>query len=103
MLFFLLDTTWGYSSLQARDTDGTIAFADVLLHQLAEMILNKNWRDLSVENSRTIETLLLTVFDLYWQSEGKVKDAVAEFIGDKYIQCFINLDDIVTSFSEYTL
>ena len=56
-----------------------------------------------MENSRTIETLLLTVFDLYWQSEGKVKDAVAEFIGDKYIQCFINLDDIVTSFSEYTL
>ena len=102
-IIFTLDTTWGYSSLQTKDTDGTIAFADILLHQLAELIFNKSWSDLSVENSRTIETLLLTVFDVYWQSEGKVKDAVAELIGDKYIQCFIDLNPIVVSFGEYTL
>ena len=53
-------------------------------------------------NSRTIETLLLTVFDIYCQSEGKVKDAFAELIGDKYIQCFIDLNTIVVSFGEFT-
>lgn len=43
------------------------------------------------------------MFDIYWQSEGKVKDVVAELIGDKYIQCFIDLNEIVVSFGKYTL
>ena len=33
----------------------------------------------------------------------KVEEAVAEFIGDKYMQFFCNLDLIVTCFGEYTL
>ena len=99
---YTLGTTWSYGSFQAKDPDGTIAFVDILLHQVAELIFNKSWSDLSVENSRTIETLLLTVFDIYWQSEGKVKDAFAELIGDKYIQCFIDLNTIVVSFGEFT-
>ena len=84
-----------------KDPDGTIAFVDILLHQLAELIFNKSWSELSVENN-TIETLLLTVFDLYGQSEVRVKDAVAELIGDKYIKLFCDLDLIVTYFGKYT-
>ena len=55
-LSFTLDTEWGYDSFQAKDPDGTITFVDIILHQLAELIFNKSWSDLSVEN-RTIETL----------------------------------------------
>lgn len=88
---------WGCDSIQqTKDPDGTIVYVDILLHQLAELILNiKSLTDLSAEDSMTIETLILAVFDIYWQSEGKVKNAVAELIGDKYIQCFIDLDDVV--------
>ena len=103
MLFsFTLDTPWD-CSLQAKDPDGTIAFVDILFHQLAELVFNISWNDLSVEKCRTIETLLLTVFDIYWQSEGKVKDAVAELIGDKYIKCFVDLDGVLISISEYAI
>ena len=86
---------WGCDSLQAKDPDGTIAFADILLHQLAELILNN---DLSAEKFMTIETLLVTVFDIYWQSEVKVKDAVAKLIGDKYIQCLNSLHKVLWNF-----
>ena len=101
-LFFTLDTAWDYDSFGAKDPDGTITFVDIVLHQLTELILNKSWSDLSVEN-KTIETLILTVFNLYWQSEVKVKEAVAELIGDNYMQFFCDLDLIVTYFGEYTL
>ena len=43
-----------------------------------------------------IETLVLTVFDIYWQSELKVKNAVAELIGDKYIQCLYHLHEVLS-------
>ena len=89
---------WGYGSLQAKDPDGTVAFVDILLHQLAEVILNKPLNDLSAENVMTIETLLLTVFDIYWQSELKVKNAFAELIGDKHIQCLNHLHEILLNF-----
>jgi len=65
------------------------------------MVFNISWKDLSVEKCRTFETLLLTVLDIYWQSEGKVKDAVAELIGDKFIKCFVDLDGVLISISEY--
>ena len=71
--------------LRAKDTDGTIAFTDILLSQLVELI-SLNDDDFSAESIMTIETLLLTMFDLYWHSEEKVKNAVAELIGDKYAQ-----------------
>ena len=45
----------------------------------------------------------MTVFDIHWQSEVKLKEAVAEMIGDKYMQFFCDLDPIVTYFGEYTL
>lgn len=44
-----LGTTWSYGSFQAKDADGTIAFVDILLHQLAELILNKSWSGLSAK------------------------------------------------------
>ena len=89
---------WGYGSLQAKDPDGTVAFVDILLHQLAEVILNKPLGDLSAENVMTIETLLLTVFDIYWHSELKVKNAFAELIGDKHIQCLKHLHEVLLNF-----
>ena len=89
---------WSSGSLQAKDPDGTISFVDILLHQLAELILNKPLSDLSVENVMTIETLVLTVFDTYWQSELKVKNAFAELIGDKYMQCLSHLHEVLLNF-----
>ena len=89
---------WSSGSLQAKDPDGTISFVDILLHQLAELILNKPLSDLSVENVMTIETLVLTVFDTYWQSELKVKNTFAELIGDKYIQCLSHLHEVLLNF-----
>ena len=86
-----LDTIWISDSLQAKDSDGAITFTDLLLNQMVDLILNKSLSDLSAENVMTIETLLLTVFDMYWQSEEKIKDAVAELIGDKYAQCLNRL------------
>ena len=89
---------WGCDSLQAKDPDGAIALVDILMHQLAELILNNSLSDLSAEKFMTIETLLLTVFDIYWQSEVKVKYAVAELIGDKYIQCLNCLHEVLLNF-----
>ena len=89
---------WGYGSLQAKDPDGTVVFVDILLHQLAELILNKPLKDLSAENVMTVETLVLTVFNIYWQSELKVKNAFAELIGDKYIQCLNHLHEVLLNF-----
>lgn len=89
---------WGYGLLQTKDPDGAIALVDTLLHQLAELILNNSLSDLSAEKFTTIETLLLTVFDIYWQSEMKVKDAFAEFIGDKYIPCLSRLHEVLLNF-----
>ena len=95
---------WGYGSVQAKDPDGTVAFVDILLHQLAEVILNKPLGDLSAENVMTIETVLLTVFDMYWQSEVKIKDAIAELIGDQYIQCLNHLYEVLGNYyGEYTI
>lgn len=82
---FPLGTWWGSGLLRAKDTDGTIAFTDILLSQLVELI-SLNDDDFSAESIMTIETLLLTMFDLYWHSEEKMKNAVAELIGDKYAQ-----------------
>ena len=98
LVSYILDTIWGCDLLQAKDPDGAIALADVLLHQLAELILNKPLSDLSAETFMTVETLLWTVFDIYWQSEVKVKDAVAELIGDKYIQCLNCLHEVLWNF-----
>ena len=102
LFLFTLDTMWGCDSLQKRDPDGTIAFVDILLYQLAEQTEGLLKSDLNAENKLwTIETLLLTVFDVYWQSELKMKEAVAELIGDKYIQCFIGLERFVVGAGEY--
>ena len=90
MFFSSTGTWWEYGLLQAKDTDGTIAFTDILLNQLVELI-SLNDDDFSAGNIMTIETLLLTVFDMYWHSEEKMKDAVAELIGDKYAQCLNRL------------
>ena len=58
--------------------------------------------DLSgARNLLTIETLILTVFDIYWQSEMNMKDALAVLIGDKYIQCLNHLDTTVTASGEH--
>ena len=89
---------WGYGLLQTKDPDGAIALVDTLLHQLAELIHNNSLSDLSAEKFMTIETLLLTVFDIYWQSEMKVKNAFAEFIGDKYIPCLSRLHEVLLNF-----
>ena len=93
-----LDTIWISDSLQANDSDGAITFTDLLLNQMVDLILNKSLSDLSAENVMTIETLLLTVFDMYWQSEEKIKDAIAELIGDKYIQCLNHLYEILGNY-----
>ena len=90
LFFSSTGTWWEYGLLQAKDTDGTIAFTDILLNQLVELI-SLNDDDFSAGNIMTIETLLLTVFDMYWHSEEKMKDAVAELIGDKYAQCLNRL------------
>lgn len=89
---------WGYGLLQTKDPDGAIALVDTLLYQLAGLILNNSLSDLSAEKFMTIETLLLTVFDIYWQSEVKVKDACAELIGDKYIPCLSRLHEVLLNF-----
>jgi len=39
-----------------------------------------------------METLVYTVFDIYWQSEAKMKTAISELFGDKYINCLIDLN-----------
>ena len=98
-----LDTIWISDSLQANDSDGAITFTDLLLNQMVDLILNKSLSDLSAENVMTIEPLLLTVFDMYWQSEEKIKDAIAELIGDQYIQCLNHLYEILGNYyGEYT-
>ena len=90
MFFSSTGTWWEYGLLQAKDTDGTMAFTDILLNQLVELI-SLNDDDFSAGNIMTIETLLLTVFDMYWHSEEKMKNAVAELIGDQYAQCLNRL------------
>lgn len=98
-----LDTIWISDSLQAKDSDGAITFTDLLLNQMVDLILKKSVSDLSAENVMTIETLLLTVFDMYWHSEVKIKDAIAELIGDQYIQCLNHLYEILGNYyGEYT-
>ena len=65
---------------------------------MIDLILNKSLSDLSAENVMTIETLLLTVFDMYWHSEVKIKDAIAELIGDQYIQCLNHLYEVLGNY-----
>lgn len=76
-------------------------FTNILLSHLAELVFKKSPNDLSAEQVMTMETLLFTVFDMYWQSEVKMRNAISELVGDKYIRCLIDLDQILhNSFGE---
>lgn len=76
-------------------------FTNILLSHLAELVFKKSPNDLSAEQVMTMETLLFTVFDMYWQSEVKMRNAISELVGDKYIGCLIDLDQILhNSFGE---
>ena len=66
---------------------------DVLLSQMAGLLGDHDLfsRDWSAEKVLTVETLLFAVFDIFWQSEAKLKTAIADLFGDKYIQCLWNV------------
>lgn len=86
---------WDYTSPRPEDPDGTIFLSDAVLQQLSELIFNKSPTDLSKEDVLTMETLVFTVFDFYWQSKLEMKNAIAELVGNKYITCLIHLNDIL--------
>jgi len=90
--FSPLDSKWAYSSPQAKDPDGTVVFTDVLLNHLAQLVFEKSPDDLSAEEALTMETLVFTVFDIYWQSEAEMKREISKLFGDKYIKCLIDLN-----------
>ena len=90
-----LDSKWSCVSPQTRDPDRTILFTDILLHYLAQLVFEKSPDDLSAEEALTMETLVFTVFDIYWQSEAKMKREISKLFGDKYIKCLIDLNKIL--------
>ena len=68
-------------------------FTDILLQHLAKLVFEKSPDDLSAAEALTMETLVFTVFDIYWQSEAKMKREICKLFGDKYIKCLIDLNE----------
>ena len=84
------DAFWDCDSIFPDDPDWTIAFIDTLMDLLHQMV--QNTKDLSKkETFCTVETLIFTLLDSYWQCEEKERIAIASFCGDKYQQCMVAL------------
>ena len=90
-----IDGSWDSTSLQIEDQDGTLLLTNTLLQQLSQLIYERDLRSFSEEEIGTIDTVVYTIFDLYLQSEITVKLAIAKIIGDNYIKCLVDLNEIV--------
>lgn len=84
-----------FASPQLDDQDGSILLVDTILQQVCHLIGGKNLGDFSEEEIGTLDTLFYIVVDVYLQSELEVKITLAKLFGNKYIQCLIDLNEIV--------
>lgn len=93
-----------FASSQHDDQDGSILLVDTILQQICHLIGSKDHGDLSEEEVGTLDTLFYIVVDIYMQSELEVKITLANLLGNKYIQCLIDLNQIVHhSFGKHSL
>ena len=84
-----------FASPQPDDQDGSILLVDTILQQVCHLIGSKDHGDLTEEEIGTLDTLVYIVVDIYLQSELEVKITLANLFGNKYIQCLIDLNQIV--------
>lgn len=84
-----------FASPQSDDQDGSILLVDTVLQHLCHLIGSKDLGDLSEEEVGTLDTLVYIVVDVFLQSELEVKITIAKLFGNKYIQCLIDLNEIV--------
>ena len=99
-----LEKSCDFTSLQKDDKDGSMLLINTLLQQLSQLIHAKDVQELSEQDICTMDTIVYGVLDVYLQSEVALKIALARMIGDNYISCLNDVNEVVhNSFGRCTL
>ena len=98
IIILFVDASQDFISQQPEDQDGSLLLVDTILEQLSQLVYAKNLDSLSEGEICTMNTLVHILFDSYLQSEITLKHAIAKMVGDKYIKCLIDINEIVHNF-----